>query len=211
MPTFSRPTYTANQMVALNLTRARKLKGWTQEQAAAELEPYLGTRWSAATMSQVERSVAGERIKQFSVDELVALSQAFDLPIAWFLVPPREEALAGFAAPDAEDSGHDLDVLVQSLVGSSDGRVTYEQALLEFSAAFGGSIRSLVESIRDSKDVEVLRRLYLAFGDLTEAKVAIAKLGAVLDELIFTESDKRFLEGEPDNTNQHEEREGDIK
>ena len=198
-------------MVALNLARARKLKGWTQEQAAAELEPYLGTRWSAATMSQVERSVAGGRIKQFSVDELVALARGFDLPMTWFLVPPREEALAGFSASDAEDGGHDLDVLVQSLVGSSDGRVTYEQALLEFSAAFGASIRSLVESIRDSKEAELQRKLYLAFGDLTEAKVAIAKLGAVLDELIFTESDKRFLAGEPDNTSQHEETEGDNK
>lgn len=210
MPTAFRPTFTANQMVALNLARARKLKGWTQEQAASELEPYLGTRWSAATMSQVERSVAGERIKQFSVDELVALSRAFDLPITWFLVPPRDEALSGFDAPDTGDRGHDFDVLVEALVGSSDGRPAYEQALREFSAAFG-TVRGLVEAIRDSREDELHRKLYLAFGDLTEAKVAITRLGVVLDELIFTEAEKRFMSGEPGDINQHEESGGGIE
>lgn len=210
MPTGYRPTFTANQMVALNLARARKLKGWTQERAAAELEAYLGTRWSTATMSQVERSVAGERIKQFSVDELVALSRTFDLPITWFLVPPRDEALSGLDAPDAGDHGHDLDVLVEALIGSSDGRPQYEQALREFSAAFG-TIRGLVEAFRDSREEEVHRKLYLAFGDLTEAKIAITKLGAVLDELIFTEADKRLMEGASDDINQHEESGEDIE
>lgn len=210
MPTGFRPTFTANQMVALNLARARKLKGWTQERAAAELEPYLGTRWSTATMSQVERSVAGERIKQFSVDELVALSQAFDLPITWFLVPPRDEALSGFDAPDAGGFGHDLDVLVECLIGSRDGRPRYEAALRDFSAAFG-TVTGLVEALRDSREEELARKLYLAFGDLSEAREAIIKLEVVLDELIFTEAEKRLMSGESDNIDQHEESGGDIE
>ena len=79
---------TPNQIVALNLARVRDELGWSQPQAAAELEPFLGVRWSRASYSLVERSVDGARIKQFSADELVAISRGFDRPISWFLTPP---------------------------------------------------------------------------------------------------------------------------
>ncbi len=51
--------FTPNQVVAYNLTRAREHRGWTQDEAAEALAPYLGTRWSKASFSQAERSVAG--------------------------------------------------------------------------------------------------------------------------------------------------------
>ncbi len=70
-------TWTANQVVAHNLSRARLLRGWTQDQAAAEVAPYLGSHLSAASFSAIERSIAGTRVKQFNADELVALSRAF--------------------------------------------------------------------------------------------------------------------------------------
>jgi len=70
------------------MTRARVERGWSQPEAAAALESFLGTRWSRASYSAVERSVDGVRIKQFSADELLALSRCFDRPIAWFLTPP---------------------------------------------------------------------------------------------------------------------------
>src|SRR5689334_19601190 len=82
---------TPNQIVAYNLRRARELRQWTQEEAAERLEPYLGERWSKATFSAAERSVDGDRIRQFSADDLVALARGFDLPIAWFLLPPEPE------------------------------------------------------------------------------------------------------------------------
>ncbi|MCA1673650.1 MAG: hypothetical protein LC799_16100, partial [Actinobacteria bacterium] len=44
--------FTANQVVAFNLTQAREWRGWTQDEAAVALEPYLGVRWSKATFSQ---------------------------------------------------------------------------------------------------------------------------------------------------------------
>jgi transcriptional regulator with XRE-family HTH domain len=80
-----------NQLVAYNLRRARELRGWTQEQAAAHLEPYVGTRWSKGTFSAAERSVAGGRVRQFDADELVALSLAFDLPLTWWFLPPEDD------------------------------------------------------------------------------------------------------------------------
>src|SRR5215207_10252431 len=63
---------TPNQLVAYNLHRARIMRGWTQEEAAEQLEPFLGKRWSKASFSAAERSVTGDRAREFTVDELVA-------------------------------------------------------------------------------------------------------------------------------------------
>src|SRR5438105_15161924 len=79
---------TANQVVGFNLQQARLWKGWTQQQAAEALEPYLGKRWSVASVSQAERSIAGKFIRQFTADEIVAFARAFDLPLGWFFLPP---------------------------------------------------------------------------------------------------------------------------
>lgn len=83
-------TWTPNQVVAYNLTRARTEKGWTQEQAAEVLAPHLGVKWSEKSFSAAERSVDGVRIREFSADEIVAFARAFELPVAWFLTPPAE-------------------------------------------------------------------------------------------------------------------------
>ncbi len=80
---------TPNQVVAYNLTEARALRGWTQEQAAAELEQYIGSRWSKATFSAAERSIDGRRVRQFTADEIVAFSRCFRVPIGFFFMPPR--------------------------------------------------------------------------------------------------------------------------
>ncbi|HVA08743.1 MAG TPA: helix-turn-helix transcriptional regulator, partial [Acidimicrobiales bacterium] len=79
---------TPNQVVAYNITQARRLRGWTQEEAAVRLEPFIGERWTKVTWSAAERSVAGARVRTFSADDIVALAQAFKLPIVWFFLPP---------------------------------------------------------------------------------------------------------------------------
>jgi hypothetical protein len=79
---------TVNQVVAYNLARAREHRGWTQDEAAAHLERYLGYRWSKAVFSAAERSVDGRRMREFNGNELVAFALAFDLPLGWFLIPP---------------------------------------------------------------------------------------------------------------------------
>src|SRR5262245_18517415 len=67
--------WTPSQIVAYGVALARKLRGWTQEQAAAELQPILGARLSPASFSAIERSFAGGRSRQFDADELVALAR----------------------------------------------------------------------------------------------------------------------------------------
>ncbi len=98
-------TKTPNQLIGLNLGRARLMRGWTQEQAAVQIEPFLGQRWSKATFSAAERSWEhAHRIRQFTGDELVAFAAAFDLPIAWFFEPPTDRHEFTFASPGASKS-----------------------------------------------------------------------------------------------------------
>lgn len=85
-------TWTPNQLVAYNLTKARELRGWTQERAVQEVAKYQeGAGWTAVAWSAAERSVAGKRIRQFTADDLLAFSQAFDLPLTWWLLPPGSD------------------------------------------------------------------------------------------------------------------------
>jgi transcriptional regulator with XRE-family HTH domain len=88
----SKSQLSVNQLIARNLFRARELKGWTQEQAAQRLEPYLGQRWSKATFSAAERSLDGRRPREFTVNEIVAFAAAFGQSLDWFFVPPTEFA-----------------------------------------------------------------------------------------------------------------------
>ena len=51
-----RRTMTPNQIVAFNVAKARALRGWTQEEAAEALAPYLGAKLSGPSFSALERS-----------------------------------------------------------------------------------------------------------------------------------------------------------
>ena len=94
-----------------------------QEQAAEAPEPFIGTRWSKATFSAAERSVDGRVIRQFTADDLVALSRCFGVPLSWFFMPPapREPRMQGvtirLAVPDAPGSGEDLSLLLDLVFG----------------------------------------------------------------------------------------------
>jgi hypothetical protein len=83
---------TPNQIVAYNLAQARAWRDWTQEEAAEHLAPYLGTTWSKASFSAAERSVDGERVRNFSADEIVAFARGFGLPVGFFFLPPPRTA-----------------------------------------------------------------------------------------------------------------------
>jgi transcriptional regulator with XRE-family HTH domain len=77
-----------NQVVAYNVREARQIRGWTQEELADRLEPYLGQRLTQAGVSSIERAWDGERRREFDAHELLVFAMVFDLPIVWFLLPP---------------------------------------------------------------------------------------------------------------------------
>lgn len=79
-----------NQIVAYNLAAVRKLRGWTQTETAARLEPVLGRRITQATMSALERTYDGpaDRRRQFDAQDLGVFSKVFGVPIVFFFLPP---------------------------------------------------------------------------------------------------------------------------
>jgi transcriptional regulator with XRE-family HTH domain len=82
------PEVDLNQVVAYNVRAARELRGWTQDEFAERLEPYVGQRLTQASVSAIERAWDGERRREFDAHELLTFAIVFDLPIIWFLLPP---------------------------------------------------------------------------------------------------------------------------
>lgn len=80
-------TLTINQVVSINLARARRTRGWTQEETAARLEEASGKKWTAATLSASEGAVRTGRPRSFDANELVTFARVFDFPVAYFLLP----------------------------------------------------------------------------------------------------------------------------
>jgi transcriptional regulator with XRE-family HTH domain len=108
--------WTESQVVAHNLTKARELRGMTQAEAAARLSRFTGSSWSATTVAQAEGSVGGQRVRQFTANELVALARTFDLPVLFFFLPPDDGE--GRLVTDDADRGLPWEYLVLLLLGS---------------------------------------------------------------------------------------------
>ena len=133
MPRRRKPSpklWTANQIVAFNVAKARLLRGWTQEEAARALAPYLGTTLSTASFSALERSVDTGRVREFNADELLAFARGFGVPITWFFTPPSEywEGV-GVATPDTGDEGLDPMVMLHAVLGTPETLADYRAYL----------------------------------------------------------------------------------
>lgn len=139
MADFEGPLYwywSPNQVVAYNLARAREAKGWTQEEAGRRLEPHLGAAWSKATWSQAERSTDPGRSRGFTADEIVAFARCFDLPVAWFFLPPPPGTPGIPTRSETGDTAREyarkLRSLVEQIVGSAHHRAEIERRLQGF-------------------------------------------------------------------------------
>jgi transcriptional regulator with XRE-family HTH domain len=76
------------QIIAWNLERARRARGWSQAEMAKRLEPYLGYRMSRAAVSKAECSRSGGPIRRFDADEIFTLARIFNKPVGDFFLPP---------------------------------------------------------------------------------------------------------------------------
>lgn len=179
---------TPNQVVAYNLAQARLLKGWTQDQAADALEPYLGSRWSKANYSAAERSVDGNRVRNFDADEIVAFARGFELPITWFFLPPPPWASPGVPAklqtPDTEGFGAPLAVLADLVFGDDLSVATMTLRLQAFLDELGPN--PLSEAQRRIADAVEARKAALvqhALGDLQLWQTQLRALANHLEDL----------------------------
>lgn len=198
-----RRTMTPNQIVSHNLARARALRGWTQEEAAEALAPYLGARLSFASFSAMERSAYRvDRVKVFSADELLALSRAFDLPIGFFFTPPPPGEDVGLHAPDAGAKGLDPIVILDAVLGTPENIEPWREQLLAYAASIAPAPKSkrekpsvspsdLPERLEPLGALRARTILERAFGDLQQA-------GDVLERL--AEAIRLVDEAAPDST-----------
>lgn len=100
------------------MTRARELRGLTQAEIAERMSRFTGTSWTAVTVAQAEGSVSGNRVRQFTANEMVALARTFDLPILYFFMPP-EDGKGEFRTPDYEAFAWPWEYLLILLWGHS--------------------------------------------------------------------------------------------
>ncbi|MGH9138950.1 MAG: hypothetical protein ACRD0G_18215 [Acidimicrobiales bacterium] len=196
-----RRVMTTNQIVAHNVAKARAIRGWTQDQAAEAIAPYWGARLSEASFSALERSAWNvNRIKQFSADELLALSRGFDLPIGFFFTPPPPAFDAGLYGPDAGNKGLDPIVLLDAILGTPDNLAYWEAELLAYSASQAPEPRSkrekpsvspkdLPERIEPLGTLRAKALLRQAFGGLDDASAVLERLAEALRLLDETASD----------------------
>ncbi|MHA6762081.1 hypothetical protein [Streptacidiphilus sp. PAMC 29251] len=77
-----------NNLVSVNLNRARRLEGWTQEEAARRLQEVSGKPWTASSLGAAERSVKTGRTREFNANELINFCITFRQPLAFFFMPP---------------------------------------------------------------------------------------------------------------------------
>ncbi|MDJ0341770.1 helix-turn-helix transcriptional regulator [Streptomyces sp. PH10-H1] len=106
------PPMSADGVASYNLLRARELRGWTQQEAAVRISETLGKPWSIAVYAAAERSHRSARVKEFSTDELVAMSRAFRLPLTWWFLPPGP-----FSTITPRNAGDDVAISGDELLG----------------------------------------------------------------------------------------------
>jgi uncharacterized coiled-coil protein SlyX len=179
---------TPNQIVAYNLNQARLWKGWTQEEAADALAPFVGSRWSKANFSAAERSMDGQRIRNFDADEIVAFARTFDLPVTFFFMPPvpwADNLPVRLQTPDAGPLGVALTKMVDLVFGERHNMALLSERLQQFLERLGpervadaqGRIQKLVLA-RMSKLVKE------SFGDLDRWQTQLRSMANQLEDMV---------------------------
>ena len=180
------PSVDLNQVVAYNVRAARELRGFTQDDFADRLEPYLGQRLTQASVSAIERAFDGERRREFDAQELLTFALVFDLPIIWFLLPPPGDHRL------MRNTTRPLDELYAHLLGRPDQLQPVYDRLRELGVNDPTSTEDTVEKITGEPSTtrqwsykerrkELLLALLDQHGDTFDT--AIDDLGRVIDHL----------------------------
>jgi transcriptional regulator with XRE-family HTH domain len=101
-----------NAVVSYNLRAIRERRGWTQQEVAARLARLTKHQLPQASISAMERGFDGERRRRFDAHELYLLSVVFQVPIAYFFIPPH-----GKGYEELADTHRPLVELYASLLG----------------------------------------------------------------------------------------------
>jgi transcriptional regulator with XRE-family HTH domain len=85
---------TANQLVAVNLRRLRKERGWSQDELGAKLG------WGKSVVSTAERSADARRVRQFSIEDTVLIADVLGVGITDLLEPVTSCPCCGDNPPE---------------------------------------------------------------------------------------------------------------
>lgn len=102
-----------NAVVSYNVRAIRERRGMTQTGVAERLSQLTGHLLPQASISAMERGFDGERRRRFDAHELYLLSVVFDVPIAYFFIPP-----AGMTGVELADTHRPAAELYRALLGT---------------------------------------------------------------------------------------------
>ncbi len=102
-----------NAVVSYNVKAIRERRRMTQQFVADRLASFTGHKLPQASISAMERGFDGERRRRFDAHELYLLSQVFDVPIAYFFIPPP-----GMGGVELADTRRPVAELYRALLGT---------------------------------------------------------------------------------------------
>lgn len=117
-----------NAVVSYNIKAIRERRGWTQQSVSERLGRLTGHELPQASISAMERGFDGERKRRFDAHELYLLSMVFDVPIAYFFIPPPRTGFGLLA-----DTGRPVTELYASLLGQEHQLSPFDERLEEIS------------------------------------------------------------------------------
>ncbi|WP_373070223.1 helix-turn-helix domain-containing protein [Gemmatimonas sp.] len=115
-----------NAVVSYNVKAIRERRGWTQQSVAERLGLVTGHQLPQASISAMERGFDGERRRRFDAHELYLFSVVFDVPIAYFFVPPPGTGFELLA-----DTGRPVSELYAALLGQESQLAPLDDRLAE--------------------------------------------------------------------------------
>jgi hypothetical protein len=83
-------------------------------------------------VAHAERSVTGNRIREFTADDLVTMARAFDVPVLYFLTPPPDIFVS---VPDQPVYGITTQTMLEAVLGRLDNLSEWEALLDEWDFA----------------------------------------------------------------------------
>lgn len=78
---------TPNAVIAWNVRRLRRERGWTQAELADRLSERDDKPWTFSMVSDAETAGRGDRNRQFTVNEVSVLARAFQVSVIALFVP----------------------------------------------------------------------------------------------------------------------------
>jgi transcriptional regulator with XRE-family HTH domain len=141
-----------NAVVSYNLKAIREKRGLTQQQVAERLAAITGHQLPQASISAMERGFDGERRRRFDAHELYLLSVVFEVPIAYFFLPPP-----GSMGSPLADTGVPAVQLYSALLGDNLQLEAVDERLEQLGLNIPGDLDPIMAAVLGApKDVAYL-------------------------------------------------------